>query len=110
VIIAPSFADIFYNNCFKNGILPIILDEKTVDEMFHAIEQNPGYKLVVDLDEQVITVPDGSRLQFDVDGFRKHCLQQGLDDIALTLQHVDDIRAYEKKRSGLTPWLFADIS
>ena len=110
VIIAPSFADIFYNNCFKNGILPIVLNEKTVDDLFIAIDGNPGFKLVVNLDEQVIITPDGSRLEFDVDSFRKHCLQQGLDDIGLTLQHVEDIRAYEKKRSGLTPWLFTDIS
>ena len=110
VIIAPSFADIFYNNCFKNGILPIILNEKTVDDLFNAVNENPGYKLVVNLDEQVITTPDGSRLDFDVDGFRKHCLQQGLDDIGLTLQHVDDIRTYEKKRSEITPWLFTDVS
>ena len=110
VIIAPSFADIFYNNCFKNGILPITLNEKTVDDLFNAVDGNPGYKLVVNLDDQLITTPDGNQLNFDVDGFRKHCLQQGLDDIGLTLQHVEDIRAYEKKRSGLTPWLFTDIS
>ena len=110
VIIAPSFADIFYNNCFKNGILPITLNEKTVDDLFNAVDGNPGYKLVVNLDDQLITTPDGNQLNFDVDGFRKHCLQQGLDDIGLTLLHVEDIRAYEKKRSGLTPWLFTDIS
>ncbi|MDX2477876.1 MAG: 3-isopropylmalate dehydratase small subunit [Gammaproteobacteria bacterium] len=109
VIIAPSYADIFYNNCFKNGILPIVLDEKTVDGLFVAVDQNPGYRLAVDLHDQVITTPDGSRISFDVDGFRKHCLLHGLDDIGLTLQHVDKIHDYEQERSKHTPWLFTDI-
>jgi len=109
VIIAPGFADIFYNNCFKNSILPIVLNVKIVDELFMAVEQRPAYKLVVDLHDQVISTPDGKNIRFDVDSFRKHCLLQGLDDIALTLQHVDDIRAYEKKASKLTPWMFTDV-
>ena len=109
VIIAPSFADIFYSNCFKNGLLPIVLNEETVDDLFNAVDDKPGYKLVVNLDDQVITTADGSRLDFDVDVFRKHCLLQGLDDIGLTLQHVDAIHAYEKGRSKVTPWLFRDI-
>ena len=109
VIIAPSFADIFYNNCFKNGILPIVLDEKTVDDFFRAVYEKPAYKLVVDLHDQVIITPDGTNISFDVDNFRKHCLLQGFDDIGLTLQHVDDIHAYEQKSSKLTPWLFMDL-
>jgi len=109
VIIAPSFADIFFNNCFKNGLLPIVLDEETVDELFHEVERTEGYRLVVDLDSQTITRPDGSVIEFDVDPFRKHCLLEGLDDIGLTLRHVDDIRAYEQRQCRLTPWLFEDI-
>lgn len=109
VIIAPSFADIFYSNCFKNGILPIVLNEETVDDLFNLVQQNSGYRLVVDLNNQLITMPDGSTISFDVDGFRKHCLLQGLDDIGLTLQHVDAIHAYEKDRNKVTPWLFTDI-
>ena len=109
VVIAPSFADIFFNNCFKNGILPIVLDEKTVDDLFRAVDKEPGYKLIVDLHDQDITTPDGTKISFDVDSYRKHCLLEGLDDIGLTLQHVDDIRAYEQSRSKITPWLFTDV-
>ena len=107
VIIAPSFADIFFNNCFKNGILPIVLDEAKVDQLFKETEANEGYQLKVDLEAQTITTPDGEAIAFDVDPFRKHCLINGLDDIGLTLQHVDDIKAYEEKRKGEAPWLFA---
>ncbi len=107
VIIAPSFADIFFNNCFKNGILPIVLDEAKVDQLFQEVEAAEGYKLVVDLEAQRITTPAGEVIAFEVDPFRKHCLINGLDDIGLTLQHVDDIKAYEEKRKGEAPWLFA---
>ncbi|MFW2439140.1 MAG: 3-isopropylmalate dehydratase small subunit [Arenicellales bacterium] len=109
VIIAPSFADIFFNNCFKNGILPIVLDEKLVDKLFKDVMDTTGYKLRVDLQEQVIITADGSKITFNVDKYRKHCLLEGLDDIALTLQHMDEIRAYEKTRSKITPWLFTDV-
>ena len=109
VIIAPSFADIFFNNCFKNGILPIVLDEQLVDELFKEVAAAPGYQLDVDLGAQTITRPDGSTISFEVDAFRKHCLLEGLDDIGLTMQHVDDIRAYEQKQCKLTPWLFTDL-
>jgi 3-isopropylmalate/(R)-2-methylmalate dehydratase small subunit len=109
VIIAPSFADIFFNNCFKNGILPIVLDEELVDKLFKDIVDTTGYKLRVDLQEQLIIQADGTKIAFNVDKFRKHCLLEGLDDIALTLQHVDDIRAYEQSRSKITPWLFTDV-
>lgn len=108
VIIAPSFADIFFNNCFKNGILPIVLDGGTVDELFRETEATPGYELGVDLEAQRITKPDGTQIPFEVDGFRRHCLLNGLDDIGLTLQHVDEIREYEERRRGQAPWLFAN--
>ena len=106
VIIAPSFADIFYNNSFKNGILLIKLDTDIVDQLFKEVEASEGYQLDVNLSEQTITKPDGSVINFDVDEFRKHRLLNGLDDIGLTLQHVEDIKAYEQKRSAEAPWLF----
>ena len=107
VIIAPSFADIFFNNCFKNGLLPIKLDASVVDELFKAVATNEGYKLKVDLERQVIATPDGKEIAFEVDAFRKHCLLNGLDDIGLTLQHVDDIKAFEVKHRAAQPWLYA---
>ena len=109
VIIAPSFADIFYNNCFKNGILPIVQPEDVVDRLFKAQEAQEGYKLDVDLENQTITTPDGETFSFDVDEFRKHCLLNGLDDIGLTLQDADAIRAYEEKRQQEAPWVFGQI-
>lgn len=109
VIIAPSFADIFYNNCFKNGILPIVLDAAQVDQLFKQVEAEEGYQLTVDLAAQTITTPAGEIISFEIDEFRKHRLLNGLDDIGLTLQHVDDIRAYEKQRQQEAPWLFKDV-
>ncbi len=109
VIIAPSFADIFYNNCFKNGILPIVLDAGTVDALFREVEANEGYTLTVDLENQTITKPDGSVIPFEIDEFRKHRLLEGLDDIGLTLEHADEIRAYEERRKKEAPWLFAGV-
>jgi len=106
VIIAPSFAEIFFNNCFKNGLLPIVLDADKVDALFKAVVASAGYTLRVDLDKQTITAPDGIVYAFEVDAFRKHCLLNGLDDIALTLQHADDIRAFEAKHRAAQPWLF----
>lgn len=106
VIIAPSFADIFYNNCFKNGILPIVLDAETVDGLFPEISN--GYRLTVDLETQTITTPAGREISFEVDATRKHRLLHGLDDIGLTLQHADKIRAYEQERARRAPWLFAE--
>ncbi|MCL5669566.1 MAG: 3-isopropylmalate dehydratase small subunit [Gammaproteobacteria bacterium] len=105
-LIAPGFADIFYNNCFKNGLLPIVLDGKIVDRLFKEVEAAPGYALTVDLAAQCITTPKGETLPFEVDAFRKHCLLNGLDDIGLTLQHTDDIKAYEARRRQQAPWLF----
>jgi len=107
VVIAPSYADIFFNNCFKNGILPIILDEAVVDGLFKEVEASEGYKLNVDLESQTVTTPSGETIHFDVDAFRKHCLINGLDDIGLTLQHTDDIKAYEQNRKQQAPWLFS---
>ncbi len=107
VIIAPSYADIFYNNCFKNGILPIVLSGEKVDQLFQETEASEGYRLSIDLEALAITTPTGEVIGFEVDSFRKHCLINGLDDIGLTLQHVDDIKAYEERRSQEAPWLFA---
>ncbi|ADQ84772.1 3-isopropylmalate dehydratase small subunit [Methylovorus sp. MP688] len=105
-IIAPSYADIFFNNCFKNGILPIILSADVVDSLFQAVEADEGYKLTVDLATQTVNTPDGKSYAFEVDAFRKHCLLNGLDDIGLTLQHVDDIKTFETKHKAAQPWLF----
>lgn len=108
-IIAPSFADIFYNNCFKNGLLPIVLPEAQVDQLFKEVEATEGYQLTVDLERQVVVTPSGQEFAFDVDNFRKHCLLNGLDDIGLTLQHADEIKAYEARRRQEAPWLFDAI-
>ena len=106
-IIAPSFADIFFNNCFKNGLLPIRLAAEQVDVLFKAVEATPGYRLKIDLERQSITAPDGTVYPFEVEAFRKHCLLNGLDDIGLTLQHVGEIAAFEAKHRAAQPWLFA---
>jgi len=106
-IIAPGFADIFFNNCFKNGLLPICLAAQQVDALFKAVAVQVGYKLAIDLERQMITAPDGVIYQFEVEAFRKHCLLNGLDDIGLTLQHVDEIKAYEAQRRAAQPWLLA---
>jgi 3-isopropylmalate/(R)-2-methylmalate dehydratase small subunit len=108
VIIAPSFADIFFNNCFKNGLLPIVLNEATVDRLFGEASGPVALQLTVDLAAQQIRGAAGEPIGFDVDAFRKHCLLEGLDDIGLTLQHVDEIRAYEARRRQEAPWLFRD--
>jgi len=108
-VIAPSFADIFYNNCFKNGILPIILSEEEVEQLFGEVNASEGYKLVVDLQQQQVKSPSGKSFVFEIDGFRKHCLINGLDDIGLTLQDADAIRAFESKWKEQSPWLFGAI-
>ena len=107
-VIAPSFADIFYNNSFKNGFLPIVLKEDEVDALFEECFAEEGYALTIDLAAQTVTTPTGASYRFEIDPFRKHCLLNGLDDIELTLQHSDDIKAYEAKRREQAPWLFAD--
>ncbi|MBI5451439.1 MAG: 3-isopropylmalate dehydratase small subunit [Gammaproteobacteria bacterium] len=105
-VIAPSFADIFFNNCFKNGALPIVLPTAVVDRLFSEVAQQPGYRLQVDLQSQQVTLPTGEHFSFDIDGFRKHCLLNGLDEIGLTLQHSAEIRGYEARRRNEAPWLF----
>lgn len=106
-IIAPSFADIFFNNCFKNGVLPIVLDAPIVDQLFQETLANESYKLRIDLEAQTVTTPSGESFAFAVDAFRKYCLLKGLDDIGLTLQHVEKIKTYEARRAAQAPWLFA---
>ena len=107
-IIAPSYADIFFNNSFKNGLLPIILDDASVDELFKQAEAEPGYQLSVDLAAQTVTRADGKVYSFEIDEFRKHCLLNGLDDIGLTLQDGDAIANFENKHRVSQPWLFRD--
>jgi 3-isopropylmalate/(R)-2-methylmalate dehydratase small subunit len=109
VVIAPSFADIFFNNCFKNGILPIVLEAKKVDDLFLLATHAEALSLTVDLEAQTIGLPSGEAIPFEVDAFRKHCLIHGLDDIGLTLEHVNDIRAYEERRSQEASWLFTGV-
>jgi len=106
VIIAPSFADIFFNNCFKNGILPIVAPTETVDKLFKECEATEGYRLAVDLATQTVTSPGGWSFTFDITPHRKHCLLNGLDEIGLTLQHAEEIKTFEKKHQATQPWLF----
>ena len=106
VIIAPSYADIFYNNCFKNGILPIILNNSKVDQLFEVVNDQSGYQLNVNLETTSITLSNGEHIDFDVDPFRRHCLLNGLDDIALTLEKVAQIKRYEERHRQESPWLF----
>lgn len=106
-IIAPSFADIFENNCYKNGLLPIKVDSTQVDSLFEQVYATPGFQLGIDLASQTISVPNGTTYSFEIEPFRKYCLLNGLDDIGLTLRHVDKIRAYEDKRRVDAPWLFS---
>ncbi|MDR5891954.1 3-isopropylmalate dehydratase small subunit [Halomonas mongoliensis] len=107
-VIAPSFADIFYNNAFKNGILLITLPEETVDRLFKEVEASEGYALDLDLEHQRLTTPAGEVIEFEVDPFRKHCLLEGLDDIGITLKDEEAIRAFETKHRAARPWLFRD--
>ena len=106
VVIAPSFADIFFNNCFKNGLLPITMEESAIDRLFERVAEEPAFQVRTDLDAQVVTFGEGESLAFEVDGFKKHCLVNGLDDIDLTLKHDADIRNYETRRRQEAPWLF----
>jgi len=108
VVIAPSFADIFFNNCFKNGIMPLVLDEAIVEGLFQEVFAQEGYELTVDLEAQQIVKPNGEVISFEIDAFRRHCLLNGLDDIGLTLGHQSDIKAYEEKRKQEAPWLFTN--
>ncbi len=106
-LIAPSFGEIFFSNCYKNGLLPIVLGEAQVDRLFHDVFAFPGYRLEIDLERQTVSRPDGQALNFDIDPFRKYCLLNGLDDIGLTLRYADKIRAFEEKRRAQQPWLFS---
>ncbi|MEY3861805.1 MAG: hypothetical protein RIR60_171 [Pseudomonadota bacterium] len=106
VIIASSYADIFYNNCFKNGMLPIVLTADIVDTLFKQVAVTPNYKLQVDLAAQTVSTPSGEAFSFSVDAFRKHCLLNGLDDIGLTMQHQDKIKAFEARHQQAQPWLY----
>jgi 3-isopropylmalate/(R)-2-methylmalate dehydratase small subunit len=108
-VIAPSFADIFYNNCFQNGILPVVLKGDEVQALMKAVLQTPGYQLTVDLGNQTVATPSGISYRFDIDPFRKNCLYQGLDSIGLTLQHEEAIAAYEARWKAEAPWLFVDL-
>lgn len=109
VVIAPSFADIFYNNCFKNGLLPVILTEQQVSGLFDELYREPGYQLTVDLTEQTVVTAGGRSYGFEIDEFRKQCLLQGLDEIGLTLQHAPAIKRYEERRAERHPWVFGAI-
>ncbi len=104
-VIAPSFADIFFNYCFKNGLLPIVLPEPVVGQLFDAVHGFVGYQLLIDLPRQVVVKPDGDEIGFEVQAFRKYCLVNGLDDIGLTLRHADKIKAFEGERLAKMPWL-----
>ena len=105
-ILAPSFADIFYSNCFKNGLLPIVLSNETIDFLFKSIYANKGYVLTIDLENQFVVMPSNEKISFQVDAFRKHCLMQGLDDIGLTMQHSETIKAFEQDYYQKNSWLF----
>lgn len=109
-VIAPSFADIFFNNCFKNGLLPIVLDAEIVDGLFDAVEQREGFELTVDLAQQVVEGASGQRWPFAIEAHRKHCLLNGLDDIGMTLEAADLIRAFEVRHRAVQPWLFQNDS
>jgi 3-isopropylmalate/(R)-2-methylmalate dehydratase small subunit len=106
-VIAPSFADIFFTNSFKNGFLPIVLTELEVDQLFHEVAAHPGYKLTADLAAKTVTAPSGKTMRFEVDATRRENLLNGLDEIGVTLRHADDIRAYEEKRKRSEPWIFS---
>jgi 3-isopropylmalate/(R)-2-methylmalate dehydratase small subunit len=106
-VIAPSYGDIFFNNCFKNGLLPVVLKDAEVDRILHDVAAFPGFRLTIDLAQQIVAYPDASHsFRFDIDAFRKHCLLNGLDEIGLTLRHADKIRAFEERRKADQPWLF----
>ena len=105
-VIAPSFADIFFNNCYKNGLLPIVLSEEQVEQLFQETYANEGYRLTIDLAAQTVTTPSGAAFHFDITEHRKHCLLNGLDEIGLTLQHANEIQQFEQQRRNAQPWLF----
>ncbi len=109
VIIAPGFADIFYNNCFKNGILPVVLESAIVDKLFDLVTQKTGYTLTINLQDKCILGENNDSIPFEIDEFRRHCLLAGLDEIGLSLEYSDEIKSYEQKQKLQTPWLFTDL-
>ena len=109
-ILAPSFADIFYNNCFQNGILPVVLQSQEIQTLFDRVASHQGYQVTIDLSHQTVTLPEGDQFRFDIDPFRKDCLLKGLDAIGLTLKHEQAISAYEKQRAQEVPWLFQGLT
>ena len=110
VIVSESFADIFYNNCCKNGLLPLPLSEKIVDQIFSEVSETIGYRLLIELDDQRVTTPGGEQFRFEIDPFRKYCLLNGLDQIGLTMQHSDSIKTFEKRQLATSPWLYPSKS
>jgi len=108
-VIAPSFADIFFNNCFKNGIVPIVLDANTVDQLFQQMYASEGYQLTIDLPAQQVITPDGEKIAFEIGAFNKHCLINGLDDIGITLQDEGEIRSFEERYRQQAPWVFQPL-
>jgi 3-isopropylmalate/(R)-2-methylmalate dehydratase small subunit len=108
-VIAPSFADLFFNNCFKNGLLPVVLNEEIVEDLFSKLHEEEGFTLTIDLQRQCVIEAAGNEISFEIDEFRKHCLLQGLDEIGLTLEQADAIRSYEESRREQAPWLFDEI-
>jgi 3-isopropylmalate/(R)-2-methylmalate dehydratase small subunit len=106
-VVAPSYADIFFNNSFKNGLLPVVLTADAVDRLFRETMAAPGYKLTIDLERQTVSTPSGQTLRFEIDAFRKHCLLNGLDEIGLTLQHAEEIKVFEARHRAAQPWLFS---
>ncbi len=108
-VIAPSFADIFYNNCFKNGILPIVLNDTVVNDLFQKVGETPGFELAVDLEGQSIQLPDGGSISFELDTYKKFCLQNGLDEIGQTLEMKEKIQSFEKKHQDSNPWVFEEL-
>ena len=107
-VVAPSFADIFYTNFFKNGVLPVVLDAGTVEALFVEVERSVGFSLTIDLNSRTVTTPSGTSHRFEVDDFRRYCLLNGLDEVGLTLQHREEVEAYERRRRKEAPWLFVD--
>jgi 3-isopropylmalate/(R)-2-methylmalate dehydratase small subunit len=107
-VLAPSFADIFYGNCFKNGLLPIRLSAEIIDRLFKEVAAAPGYRLTIDLPSQTVNTPSGEKIVFEVDEFRRYCLLEGLDDIGLSLRHQDEIRAFEARRRAEQPWIYLE--
>ncbi len=105
-LVAPSFADIFFNNCFKNGLLPIVLPAADVDRLFHEVAAHPGYRLTIDLPAQAVRAPDGRAMVFEIEASRKESLLNGWDEIGLTLRHAEEIKAYEERRKQAEPWIF----